>query len=731
MYIRRLIIDDFGAWQKRSVDLTDGFNLITGKNESGKSTLCAFIKYVFYGFNDSKERERHVNFNTMRASGSVELDMDGQYYLVFRKDGEKGKSKVIVTRADGSEFEDWKLSADTPGDYFFGIPEKLYSRSIYVSQIGGAAPDGASASAISNLLLSGDEAVNLKNATGKLDSFRRSLQLKKGRGGLIHDTEDKIAELKDEYELSLDAKRKCEGLSSEIRDTEDHLVSLKAELGEAEKAKSIARSRKLISYIQEENHLKNELSRVKYAFKHLTEANTYKGFCPNEDYLSNVKTLESEASLREQTCESLKQRMIESENERNARIPKEYKQFLALGRTKGIQEAHNAFKRKINLFALLAALFYVCALAFLVAAFFKPIFTAPMALALFAGTVLTYFLISTNKKLKAFLLSLSPDKLSYEEVCAACEEYEAYRATESSSISKAYNAELELLSQKHEELEALAEKWGKSSLSEAKQAYLTFTAALAELDQKALSIENALGINRAHLSAYSEKDREAALSFTEEELDEKVTEISDDRLSFLKHSVSTLEDQLNSLKISLASSGFDSGDPAKTLCMIDEEKKRLSELTETFEAVNLAITALSDAEISIRETVSPYLSEHSGAYFSEITNGKYPRLLLDTSLDLKYVSPEYSTPISKEHLSGGSADLAWLCLRLALHKKLSGSRPLPLILDECLVYFDDERLEKILSLLKDLSSSGTQIILFSASSRERAFVGEENTVEIR
>ena len=68
-------------------------------------------------------------------------------------------------------------------------------------------------------------------------------------------------------------------------------------------------------------------------------------------------------------------------------------------------QASDAFKRKINLFALLASLFYVFALAFLVAAFFKPIFTAPMALALFIGNVLTYFLLSTNKKRKAFLLS--------------------------------------------------------------------------------------------------------------------------------------------------------------------------------------------------------------------------------------------------------------------------------------------------------------------------------------
>lgn len=731
MYIKRLIIDDFGALQQRNVTLSEGFNLITGKNESGKSTLCAFIKYVFYGFTDSKERLRHVNFKTMCASGALAIEFKGETYLIFRKDGEKGKSKVTVTRPDGSEFEDWKLSAVTPGEYFLGIPEKLYSRSIYVSQIGGAAPDDGTVTAISNLLISGDEAVNLKNANNKLEALRKSLRLKKGRGGLIHETEDRITELKEDYESALDVKKKCESIASEIVDTEEHLSELKAELSHAQTTLEKTKAVRIRGYMQEDAHLKKDAQEISSALSALAEHNTYLGFCPDDEYVTNIKVLESETALREQTCEGLKKRLIESEDERNARIPKEYRQFLALGKTQGIRASHNALSRKIERFLILAGVFFVAAIAFLVATFFNPIFIPFMCLTLFSGIIFVYFVLATNKKRKAFLHSLSPDGLSYEEVCAACEEYEAARVGETTSISKAYNDELELLTKKHEELDALLKRWGKSSSEEATRDFAAFAEQKASLYQNLTQIGNAINVNSAHLSAFSELEKERAMSFTEEELN--LTDrrsVSDEVIHGLKHSISALEDQLHALRLSLASSGFDSVDPVKTLCMIEEEKKRYSELTETFEAVNLAISALGEAEESVRETVSPYLSKTSGELFSSITDGRYSALLLDPSLSLKYLSPEHSAPISDEYLSGGSADLAWLCLRLALHKKLSESCPVPLILDECLVYFDDTRLKKILELLISLSSSGTQILLFSASTREKVFTGDENTVEI-
>ena len=62
---------------------------------------------------------------------------------------------------------------------------------------------------------------------------------------------------------------------------------------------------------------------------------------------------------------------------------------------------------------------------------------------------------------------------------------------------------------------------------------------------------------------------------------------------------------------------------------------------------------------------------------------------------------------------------------------LPGEDPAPLILDDALVNFDDERLSLALKLLQDLSSR-RQILLFTCQSRERlCLTGAESVHVIR
>jgi len=731
LYIRRLIIDDFGALRRKEFSFSSGLNLLVGKNESGKSTVCAFIKYIFYGFSDSKERERHSNIETMCAGGSIEIEFAGAVYLISRRDGDKGRSKVSVFTEDGSEFGDWKLSGQTPGEYFLGIPEKLYSRSLYVSQTAGAAPDGASASAISNLLLSGDEAVNLKNATNKLESLRKSLQLKKGRGGLIPQKEDEIAALKDEYQHALAVRSRCERLASELKNTTEDLTIMRSKLSRAEEEFCKKRSAKIVDFLRQRDLFIKDYEDAREQLTLLQNENTHDGFCPNESYIAELEKLETEAELRNNTCQTLKERLSECRDERNEKIPKEYRAFLSLGRTSAILAKHNALCKKKRIFGLLAIIALILSVGLGAGALFNTVLL-PFSIAfLLAALAQGYLTLNYARKLKEFLYELSPDGVSPAEVCAACDEYEVLRNSESASISKAFSDESELLAKTLDELSYLAGKWGKSSADEAKQYYIAFSAKRAELQARMSELKRALDVNQAHLSAYSENEKTKAMEYSEEELigAENIV-ISEETIYALRNSVSGIEAERHSLEIALASEGFESADPTKTVCELNSATARLKHLNESFDAVTLALSSLSDAEESIRRTVSPYLSKVSSVYFTKITNGKYPELKLDADLALKYVSPEYSFPLSGEYLSGGSADLAWLCLRLALHSKLSESHTLPLILDECLVYFDDERLKAILSELESIASEGTQILLFSASSRERTILDEEYAIEV-
>ena len=46
MKIQQLHITEFASFKDRSFDLSGGMTLIEGRNESGKSTLAAFIRFM-------------------------------------------------------------------------------------------------------------------------------------------------------------------------------------------------------------------------------------------------------------------------------------------------------------------------------------------------------------------------------------------------------------------------------------------------------------------------------------------------------------------------------------------------------------------------------------------------------------------------------------------------------------------------------------------------------------
>ncbi|GMA69185.1 hypothetical protein GCM10025879_04310 [Leuconostoc litchii] len=54
MRIKRLEISGFGRWSQQNFDLIDGMQVIAGQNESGKTTLRAFIVGVLFGFPTKK-----------------------------------------------------------------------------------------------------------------------------------------------------------------------------------------------------------------------------------------------------------------------------------------------------------------------------------------------------------------------------------------------------------------------------------------------------------------------------------------------------------------------------------------------------------------------------------------------------------------------------------------------------------------------------------------------------
>ena len=89
MKLIELYAEDFGCLLNRRFVLGDGLTVIEGANESGKSTLAALIRFLFYGFprrtgEDAEERDRRLSRTTRRAAGSVLFSLGGKRYRYHR-----------------------------------------------------------------------------------------------------------------------------------------------------------------------------------------------------------------------------------------------------------------------------------------------------------------------------------------------------------------------------------------------------------------------------------------------------------------------------------------------------------------------------------------------------------------------------------------------------------------------------------------------------------------------
>ena len=111
-------------------------------------------------------------------------------------------------------------------------------------------------------------------------------------------------------------------------------------------------------------------------------------------------------------------------------------------------------------------------------------------------------------------------------------------------------------------------------------------------------------------------------------------------------------------------------------------------------------------------------------YFSGLTLGRYARV--ETDIDSKgnsfFLVRESSDSASKtmDELSDGTRDQLHLALVLGSleHRFASGSEPIPLVLDDVLVHFDDDRSVAALEVLAEFSKT-TQVLLLTHHTRIR------------
>ena len=138
---------------------------------------------------------------------------------------------------------------------------------------------------------------------------------------------------------------------------------------------------------------------------------------------------------------------------------------------------------------------------------------------------------------------------------------------------------------------------------------------------------------------------------------------------------------------------------------------------ETYARMKIASVILARTIEQYREKHQGPLIQRASELFSEMTTGSFIGVRAEYDDKgapvLVGIRPESGQPVMVNGMSDGTADQLYLALRLAsLEQFLENNEPLPFVVDDILLRFDDQRALATLEVLAELSEK-TQVIFFT------------------
>lgn len=155
------------------------------------------------------------------------------------------------------------------------------------------------------------------------------------------------------------------------------------------------------------------------------------------------------------------------------------------------------------------------------------------------------------------------------------------------------------------------------------------------------------------------------------------------------------------------------GDPLVLSSSLSCMKEEYELICDEYDAINLAIDTLREADTEIQSRFSPELGRVAAGYMSAVTGGRYSDVLINRDFTAKARTKDDVVARDAEYLSAGTLDIMYLAVRLAVCElALPEGETCPLIIDDALVNLDETRLEQAMALLREIAKE-RQIILFS------------------
>ncbi len=754
MIFESLYIKSFGKLLGKTLTFSEGVNIIEGANESGKSTIAAFIKFMFYGLPSKTEEKLHfISWHTGAAGGSLTLREGDKRYRIEREvtcstnaDGKNTfRERLAVFDADTNLAE---FKGQSPGEVFFGVSAHVFESTAYIRQVGGTKVGGGTlGEEAENILFSGNESINTGKALERLDGARAFLLHKNRKGG-------KIAELEAQREAltaKLEEAKKASGdiiylegthrqLTEKKEDSERRLTIVNAELDAFNHytvKKSCLRSKAEKRRLAE---TEEKLEALRHDPAHGGEDIGHESFIRSLEEKEAALDL---AASRYADAESALKGATDKLSEMSEKLDIFNRFGAGDGKTRTelvrrTRELRSAISKGSRVGAL--CLIGTLVLAVLAAVFMlNPSEITPIptyiCLALMPFLFIP-FLVSLvknsrrKKKLRAVCAKFGcANDAEFEELVRAAKEDESYMIFITSSRDDAqdkFNIASEKLENASTDIISTLNTYGfaihentATSIAEALTLCRETRAAISELAAAAAEQKARIDVIAEELSAYDEEYLREALftEYDEAEMEGFHLAAKKRDRDFLTGSINSLSEKLHGIELELATLGAANYKPtelAEQKAILDEE---IEKLTKKWAAYMLAMESIENASGKLREGIAPKIAKNAGRLMNAITDGKYDKLNVDLDFALSFTTEGATHDAS--YLSAGTGDLAYICLRIALIELLYQKSMPPFLFDESFVRMDKERLFKMMKLIHKYGERGCQSLLFSSHSRER------------
>lgn len=666
----------YGKLNQASLSLQPGLNVICAPNEGGKSTWSRFLLTMFYGLNtrqrgDLADKNRFQPWSGALMQGQLELSVGEDLLTVSRwtrrADAPMG---VFSCTHTGTDTTVSGVDAVHCGEMLLGVPQSVYQRCAFIPS--GSITIDADADLerrINSLISSGEEKVSFSQAESRLKKQLR--QRRYNRTGTIPQLESEIAELSaDQTEAMALAQQESD---------------LRQQLSQAQEEESAQRLAQQEDMQQKIEGKQRQLQKLPDSTA-LQEINEQLGVVRGAT--EETEQLRSAVLQQEEQVQSRQQEL--SRNPLHPMTRDELEAQLQIEPPAPPQVAQ----------LLISLALALCGGGFLW-------YSAEQAQTLWlCGACVVTALAAGN------FLRLLVSRVRLQQ----SRRRERQRKEELRKLAESYLPTLDELEKQRDLLQqnqqAAADSEGRLRMA--------LVQLLTQVRRWEAGVQSVSDIRRFVQQAAQDRDR----------LSEEIRQIQEQLLQTqpadADDSSARLRQQLTQVQGRMAAVGR----PDDLERQIRQKQAQREQLQGEYDALTLALDALHSANTTLQNRFSPELGRRAAEIFFQMTGSGWSSIQLDREFHLSAGQGDDPTRRSVQLLSAGTADQLYLATRLAVCEMvLPPEQNAPLILDDALITFDDERLHKTLDYLARLGER-RQILLFTCQNREAAYLSGRPGVHI-